>query len=147
MFGKVTLFNNQLNITHPEISFFDANKKGYFQPIYNTTEILKKRYLNSSFIEKLTRYVLQKTYRAIPESIPEDIMLKHSFIKKDAILNIHFPSNKTLLQKAIGFLKFEEFFYLQLKILVKKTRGIFWIYLKKTFCYLNFIINTFLFLN
>ena len=61
VFGKATLFNNLLNITHPEISFFDANKKGYFQPIYNTTEILKKRYLNSSFIEKLTRYVLQKT--------------------------------------------------------------------------------------
>ena len=127
VFGKATLFNNLLNITHPEISFFDANKKGYFQPIYNTTEILKKRYLNSSFIEKLTRYVLQKTYRAIPESIPEDIMLKHSFIKKkDAVLNIHFPSNRALLQKAIGFLKFEEFFYLQLKILsLKKKQEVF----------------------
>jgi len=127
VFGKATVFNNITNITHPEISSFEVNKKGYFQPIYNTTEILKKKYLNSTFIEKLTKYVLQKTYNSIPESIPNDIMLQHSFIKKkDAILNIHFPSDKTLLQKAIYFLKFEEFFYLQLKILYfKKKQEVF----------------------
>ena len=127
VFGKATVFNNITNITHPEISSFEVNKKGYFQPIYNTTEILKKKYLNSTFIEKLTKYVLQKTYNSIPESIPNDIMLQHSFIKKkDAVLNIHFPSDKTLLQKAIYFLKFEEFFYLQLKILYfKKKQEVF----------------------
>jgi len=127
VFGKATFFNNSTNISHPEISSFEVNKKGYFQPIYNTTEILKKRYLNSSFIEKLMRFVLMKTYNSIPESIPSHIMLKHSFIKKkDALLNIHFPTNKALLKKAVSFLKFEEFFYLQLKILsVKKKKEAF----------------------
>ena len=50
VFGKATFFNNTTNVTHPEISSFEANKKGYFQPIYNTTEILKKRYLKESIL-------------------------------------------------------------------------------------------------
>ena len=123
VFGKPTLFNNILYINHPEITLFENKKNAYFQPIYSLTESLKKKYLNSFFIEKIIKNVLNQTHTFIPESLPENIRLNNSLInKKNALLNIHFPKNKSLLEKSIYFLKFEELFYLQLKILSFKKK-------------------------
>ncbi|MGX7835881.1 hypothetical protein ACWKSR_12085, partial [Campylobacter fetus subsp. venerealis] len=56
------------------------------------------------------------------ETISSGILQQYQLIgKKEAIRQIHFPTEPNLLQRARKRLKFEEFFYLQLRLLMLKV--------------------------
>ncbi len=120
-FGKPTLFNQTINFTHPEID--DASKQKEklsfnFQAFYNTSEKMKSRFLNSKAIHSLVLNLLPKVKDNITETLPSYLIKKQKLIYlNEAIYNIHLPLSQDLLQKAIFRLKFEELFYIQLKIL------------------------------
>ena len=62
VFGKPTVFNNRINITHPDMDRaeeLELSSMG-MQPYYTTTEKMKKRGLSSRTLEKLTRVLLEK---------------------------------------------------------------------------------------
>jgi len=123
VFGKISLYKNKICFTHPDIS--EENKKlyGYFKPKYSTTEVLKKSYINSVFIENIIKKTLRLTYNKIEETLPDEIISKENLLtKKKAVLSVHFPKDKEFISKAIYRLKFEELFYLQLKILSLKMK-------------------------
>ena len=96
---------------------------GVLQAFYNTTETLKKRFLNTRAINKiqynLTLALDGKIYETLPPSVREPLRL---IPLKEALKQIHFPESTQLLQKASFRLKFEELFYIQLKILSLKHR-------------------------
>ena len=55
VFGKPTVFNNRINITHPDMDRaeeLELSSMG-MQPYYTTTEKMKKRGLSSRTLEKL----------------------------------------------------------------------------------------------
>ncbi|MFO8236572.1 MAG: ATP-dependent DNA helicase RecG [Bacteroidales bacterium] len=121
VFGKPTLFNRKINIVHPEIESvekFEAKIKANLQAFYNTTEKLKKHYINSKLIHKLQNNLLKAHKENIEETLPWFLVeqLKLMPLKK-AMLTIHFPENHLELKKARYRLKFEELFYIQLNIL------------------------------
>jgi len=79
-----------------------------------------KEGIGQSEIKKLIQYVYESCIDSIEDDIPSDLILKHQLISyKDAISNIHFPSDKVMLSKALARLKYEEFlrFYVALDIL------------------------------
>ncbi|MDR0368831.1 MAG: ATP-dependent DNA helicase RecG [Bacteroidales bacterium] len=121
IFGKPTLFNNTINITHPEMRTEEEDSKKesiLFQPLYNTTEKMKKNGLDSKNISKLTYQLLMDNKDKIAENLPEYILKKWNLINRQtAFVNIHFPQNPQLLQQATDRLKFEEMFFLQLSML------------------------------
>jgi len=125
IYGKPTLFNNKLNISHPEIE--DAQKvetevNATLEASYNTTEKMKKSFLNSKNIRKMVHNILQLVYGHIPEILPKTILEQLKLISlNEAIKNIHFPVNQDILQKAIVRLKFDELFFIQLSLLKQKT--------------------------
>lgn len=125
VFGKPSVFNGRLNIVHPEIESLGGEKvnTGVLQAFYNTTETLKKRFLNTRAINKIQFNLAQnlegKIYETIPPSIREKLKLMPL---ADALRQIHFPENTQLLQRATFRLKFEELFYIQLKILSLKFK-------------------------
>lgn len=126
VFGKASLFNNQLSISHPEMELYEpkAKSKGnqHLQPVYSSTEKLKKFSLDSKGIQQLVLNLLDSIYNSIPESLPNYIREKHKLILlQEALGAIHFPSNESALSLAIARLKFEELFFLQLKILKTKA--------------------------
>ncbi len=125
VFGKPSFFNRKMNIAHPEIEEAIKSEQqitGALQPMYNTTEKLKESYLNSKAILKLMNNVLMASYSKIDESLPSYLLDKLNLISlKDALLNIHFPKNQELFQKAQYRLKFEELFYIQLNLLKLKA--------------------------
>ena len=126
VFGKASLFSNQLSITHPEIELYNskAQSKGnqHFQPVYSSTEKLKKFNLDSKGIQKLILTSLESIYAVIPESLPAYILEKHQLITlQEALGAIHFPADENALALATRRLKFEELFLLQLKILKTKA--------------------------
>jgi ATP-dependent DNA helicase RecG len=68
--------------------------------------------------------LVQVAYPHIQETLPLDIIQRFNLISKQAALKqIHFPENPEILQKARFRLKFEEFFFVQLRLLkLKLTR-------------------------
>ena len=135
LYGKPSWFNGKLNITHPDLeklSAFNNEESGTFRALYNTTEKMKTKSLDSKGISKLMITLLaQLKPEHITENLPQDILSKYKlFGRFDAIKNIHLPQTLALQNEAVKRLKFEELFLiqlnlLQLKIIRKREAGIF----------------------
>lgn len=125
VFGKPSLFNNKINLIHPEIEDvikYESTINASLQAFYSTTEKLKNSYINSRVIQKLQNNLLQSIKGKIHESFPEYLLEQLKFISlEEALLNIHFPQNMELLRKAQARLKFEELFFIQLNLLKQKN--------------------------
>lgn len=127
VFGKPGLFGDSLNMVHPELETgaeHQASLSAFMQPVYSSTERLKKAYLDSKGILNLCKQVLSFQSLKIPETLPLYIREKFKLVSKEAaVRNIHFPKSQEELRKAISRLKFEELFFIQLKMLrIKKNR-------------------------
>ncbi len=123
IFGQPTLFNNRLNIVHPEIDNFEKASQLLvgFQAVYPTSEKMKKAFLNSKAISKIQAAIFQTLKIKIPETLPSWFIQQHKLLfLHEALYNIHFPESPEMLQKALYRLKFEELFYIQLNILKLK---------------------------
>jgi len=124
VFGKPTLYGRKFNIAHPEVEPVTPSSasKG-LQPIYNTTEKLKNSFLDSKGISKLQQKLVEVALPHIRETLPENLTNRFRLVsKKEAVANIHFPQNSEKLLKAQQRLKFEELFYIQLKLLRQKNQ-------------------------
>jgi len=125
VFGKPSVFSGRVNIIHPEVEDKTSEqfKTGVLQAFYNTTEKLKKRFLNTSALNKiqynLALQIQGKIYETLPPKVKDPLKLMDL---KNALRQIHFPESTHLLQKATFRLKFEELFYIQLKILSLKHK-------------------------
>jgi ATP-dependent DNA helicase RecG len=123
VFGKPNRFGSKLSIAHPEIEPLTekSEKGGYLQPIYPLSEKLRTRYIDSKFISKLQQEVLKAAQVHIRETLPSTILQKQNLIgKKSSINNIHFPQSHELLLQAQTRLKFEELFFIQLRLIKMK---------------------------
>ena len=124
VFGKPTLFQNRFNISHPEIitliEFRTKGQKG-LQAIYSSTEKLKARYLDSKGLRKLMENLFVEVTGKIKETIPDYLLTEYKFMSRErALLEIHRPDNYEIIKKAQGRLKFDELFYIQLRIIKTK---------------------------
>ncbi|WP_156306528.1 ATP-dependent DNA helicase RecG [Sphingobacterium endophyticum] len=125
IYGKPSEFNGSISITHPEMELYQQQGKKVgnmtMQPVYSSTEKLKKFNLDSKGIQKLQQTALEITLRSIQETLPQYILEKFQFLSlQQALLSIHFPQNESLMKAAINRLKFEELFFIQLRLLKNK---------------------------
>lgn len=124
-FGKPGLFRGEYSIVHPDISpYEEENLKadGRLYPMYSSTEKLKSRGLHSRGIEKLLSTLLALiTVHDLPENLSDSLIRQYELMPRfDAYRQIHFPDKDQTLEKAKSRLKFEEFFFSQLRILQMK---------------------------
>ncbi|WP_461788888.1 ATP-dependent DNA helicase RecG [Pedobacter sp.] len=125
-FGKPTFFNNGFSISHPDLETYPRKNAGItgnitLQPIYHSTEKLKKNFLDSKGIQKLVQQIVEQFAREVRETLPQYVLDKYKLIsKKDALIHIHFPADAKSLQQAERRLKFEELFFIQLQLLHNK---------------------------
>lgn len=123
-FGKPARFGSKWSIAHPEMEpLSSANEqRNNFQPVYSTTEKLRARFLDSKGISKIMESLVQACLPHIHETMPAKLLQQYQLIdKKEAIRQIHFPTQPELLHRARKRLKFEEFFFLQLRLLLMKV--------------------------
>lgn len=125
IFGKPTLFNGRWNLTHPEM--IDPNAKNEtavpmnFQPLYNTSDVAKRKTLDSKAVSKVIANLLPIVHPIIPETLPDDMLNNLNLMPlRDALCQIHFPENNQQLSRAALRLKFDELFFIQLKMLMLK---------------------------
>ncbi len=124
VFGKPSLFNKTYNILHPDIESVAENQSEITEglyPFYSSSEKLKALGFTSRGISKITKTLVSTAKSSIPETLTPEIIDKFHFIsREEALINIHFPANTEILQKAQLRIKFEELFYLQLSLLMMK---------------------------
>ena len=124
LFAKPTFYNGILNFAHPELELkADAEQsiQQGLQPVYSTSEKLNQRGITNKTFVRLTRALLPQLKNKIPETLNEDLRIAHKLPPREASLfTIHFPQNEEQLRWAHYRLKFEEFFFLQLNLLVNK---------------------------
>ncbi len=113
LIGKFKRVGKALEVSAPSIGCQEAI----------STEIIPKYPLkgniSSKLIEKLIHEILSLIQ--IKENLPDYIIHKYSLCSLDeAIKNIHFPRNRTMLNNAKNRLKFQELFTYSLKLLLLK---------------------------
>lgn len=120
VFGKPTEFGHIYNIPHPDIDPLDQADKvaNGLTPFYNTSEKMKKSFLNSRAIQNLQYTLLSGLNWTLPETLPPDVLNRIRMMSfPEAIRNVHFPESVDKLRKAQLRLKFDELFFIQLNIL------------------------------
>ncbi|NBP70092.1 MAG: ATP-dependent DNA helicase RecG [Cytophagia bacterium] len=123
VFGKPARFGSKFSIAHPEIDVYTetTNRSQSLRPVYPLTEKLKSKHLDNKVISRLQQEILTQGKDLIRETLPVDLLQTHALVgKKEAMINIHFPRNTESLNKAQQRIKFEELFYVQLKLLQLK---------------------------
>jgi ATP-dependent DNA helicase RecG len=125
VFGKPSLFNGKYNISHPEtesMAEFTAQPADPLLPVYNSTDKMKVNGLATRAISKITRTLISQLQGVIPETLSNDILSQLKLVgREEALLNIHFPANTEILEKARARLKFDELFFIQLRLLRYKN--------------------------
>jgi len=124
-FGKPAWFGNSFSISHPDLETY-PRQTGItgnltLQPIYHTSEKMKKGFLDSKGIQKLIHHIIELHINEVRETLPAYILEKYKLIsRKEALIHVHFPANTAMLQHAERRLKFEELFFIQLQLLHNK---------------------------
>ncbi|AJH14731.1 ATP-dependent DNA helicase RecG [Myroides profundi] len=121
-FGKLNSFNNTFSMPHPELDLLEEHQKNIanaMQAVYPSTEKFGARISNKSII-KMMMQLVKETHPLFMDTLSDEFKRKLSLISmQEALINIHFPKNMDMLNKAQFRLKFEELFYVQLQLLIK----------------------------
>ena len=124
LYGKVNNYKGKLSIPHPELEILDLkNPKpgGALVPVYPLTDGMRRKRLDNRFMVQICRAAVTHPQFRVEENLPQAILDKFKFpSRQSAIKELHFPENITRLEEAKRRLKFEEFFYLQLRYLQLK---------------------------
>ena len=123
IFGKLNFFGGTFSMPHPEMDLLSEFKKtghNSIQPVYPSTEKLAKRNITNRVMRQLVQTVFEEIGYNFTENLPDTILTAMNLIsKQEAMRNIHFPTNQSLLTKASIRLKFEELFYIQVQLVRK----------------------------
>jgi ATP-dependent DNA helicase RecG len=120
VFGKPVGFGSGYSIAHPDID--PVTQAGQvangLTPFYNTTEKMKKSFINSRVIQNMQYTLLNLLDWKIDETLSPDVLERIRMLPMaEAMRNIHFPESTEKLKAAQLRLKFDELFFIQLHIL------------------------------
>ncbi len=125
--GKVKHQGNrkELHVSEFEI---DEDKEslshGRIVGVYSSTQGLSQAYIRRSI------YRLLENTSTLPDYLPKKILLEQQLVTLNtALRHIHFPENDLAAQQALRRLKFDEFLFLELRVLLNRDTSL----LGKTF--------------
>ncbi len=119
--GKINKMGMELQVMNPVYEKANMhNKIGQIVPLYSLTSGL-----TNNEIVKIVNNVLKEYLDFVQEILPTEIRGKYNLIGiKEAIRNIHFPSNRTVLEASKRRLIFEELFIIQLGLFIIKNKSL-----------------------
>lgn len=125
-FGKPSEFNGAFNMVHPALDDLETTEGKHYlhiMPFYNSTERMKAKGLDSKVLMKLTNNLVSDARFNVEENLPQQLIQQHNLMsRQEAFLQIHFPQNVEKLKAAQHRLKFEELFFIQLRLLRFKLK-------------------------
>jgi ATP-dependent DNA helicase RecG len=116
--GKVKRRGSQIeiNAVHHEIDDDGVSlSSDRIVGIYQSTQGLSQAYIRRAV------YRLLDNLGTLPEHLPRRVLERYDLVTFDtAIREVHFPTDELTLQKALRRLKFDEFFFLELRVLMNR---------------------------
>jgi ATP-dependent DNA helicase RecG len=124
-FGRPSIYNNRISLAHPELEVPVKEEAPFvvaLQPQYSTTEKLKSSFITSRTLFRIIGQVIMQLGQ-VEDTLPANLLKKLKLMDLgEALRTMHFPESNEKLRNATYRLKFEELFYIQLKILAQKTK-------------------------
>ncbi len=126
MHGKVAAYKGSPQIVHPEYDKLNANEisltTGFIIPVYPLTDDLKKSGLDNRNLRKII-YLALESVDSIDDHFDKELRKKFNIEDLDVSLrNIHYPKNFESLEKSTHRLKYDEHFFLQLLLAMRKSK-------------------------
>ncbi len=122
-FGRLNWFGKKCSIAHPELVFVEEHeqRKGNFQAVYPSTESLVKSGISQRVIRQIMVHLFDELGKGVQEVMSPTLLQQYRLMDKHtALRHIHFPENQELLAQAQYRMKFEELFFMQLQLGLKK---------------------------
>ena len=122
-YGKLNSYNGKHSIAHPELELYNnenVKKRTKLTAVYPSTELLNRRGITNKVILNLIEELLITLNNKIDENLPTYLKQKFNLLaRREALIIIHKPRNLDELREAIYRLKFEEIFFLQIRLIKK----------------------------
>ena len=123
VFGKIEFYNG-LKITHPDFDILDESENyntGQIIAQYSSTAELKTKGLDSRGFRKLIKNIIDNQKYIIEDFLPQAILKQENLIPLgEALQKIHFPDNSNAITSAMYRLKFNEHFFIQILMALKR---------------------------
>jgi len=110
--GTLEVFRGDFSMIHPEFEILTSDElkhTGKIIPLYKTTELMRKKFINSRTIRAAVFEALRDYSDNILEHIPEAVLNRYQLIQlKEALKLIHYPENMGDISTAKDRLAFDE---------------------------------------
>lgn len=126
--GKAEFDGFGINFTHPLVTIIDDEDAGLYRegkilPNYTITEHFQKVGLTNNTLRKIIFDLIDNHKYNIPESLNPNIIDYFKFPNlENTLQNLHFPTNKKILDTALKRIKFEEIFYYELSLILQRNK-------------------------
>ncbi len=135
--GRPTTFGGNVQLVHPDIDKIgekalleekeepvDWTKTlhtGGLVPLYPSGKDLERVGLDSSGLRRIIGNAIRQYGETIEETLPAYLLEKHTLVPFQAALHhVHFPRTQADLTASLRRLKYEELFYFQIKLALKR---------------------------
>lgn len=129
VYGKPSIYKGKVSIIHPDMTLLTEVKKGNaatLEPVYHSTDKLRNKRLDTKGLATIMKNLFIKIHpnrHLITETLPEYLVERLRLPGRYAAwMGVHFPRNKAQKDAATKRIKFEEFFFLQLRMLRTKNQ-------------------------
>jgi ATP-dependent DNA helicase RecG len=130
--GSVTFYRG-LQIVHPEFEIVSKSggegdeeeliHTGRIIPLYPSTSELKKFHLGSRGLRTVLKPLLDNLPHLVSETLPQRVISDSGLLSlPKALRNVHFPEDLQMTNLARSRLAFDELFYLELMLALRKKR-------------------------
>ncbi len=116
-----------LQFVHPDFDRLETSESDEFLntgkiiPFYKIPKNLREKNVGEFSLRKLIKMAVENYALSLKETLPDDVIKKMKLPKIDeTIRTIHLPDDNIKLIKAWNRVKFEEFFYFELLVALKK---------------------------
>jgi len=126
--GKPEINYNKLQIVHPDFdkiteeetqSFLNTGK---IIPFYRIPKELKQTNIGDLSLRRIIHFAVESYADKVEETLPKEIIQQHNLLDLiSAVKNFHYPENNKLFASARRRFKFEEMFYLELLVAIRKN--------------------------
>lgn len=117
---------NQITFHHPEIERIDEEdmadyRSGVILPKYTLTQGMRNAGITMRLMRDMVEQVIDKAIGTMVDPVPVDIRQRLRMIPRDrALRELHFPSSLQAIDAARQRMKFEELFFFQLLLAVRR---------------------------
>jgi ATP-dependent DNA helicase RecG len=125
IYGRVTIFGGKKQMAHPEMELLSSAQiqiAKTFDPVYSSTEKMNAKGIDNKMRRRILRHILDNlSSLQLQESLPDNLLHGLKLCTRLQSLEwIHFPNDDHQKEAAIKRIKFEEFFFVQLRLIHSK---------------------------